>query len=267
MTIAGGMVCKDGVLVYADTEWTASTMKIQRGKHWALGGGSGEFKCVIAGAGDEDYLRLAIQTFWAELNTSGKKDLRTGDAIDALRNSINAVYTNQIYPDPKGAGKEFGMVVGISTPQDKPMLLKTVGTGILLSDSYEYVYLGAGMEMGMYLTSRLHVSGMPIATGELMAAFILWEVKQHIKTCGGDTVIYKLDDAGNMQYRAEGDIRDFQDHFSSIDRQVQRIRVHTANLESSNDEFEAKLAGFSDDLRALRKVRLEKLSGERNLKL
>jgi len=96
VTIAGGMVCTDGVLVYADTEWTATTMKIQRGKHWVLGGGSEQIKCVIAGAGDEDYLRLAIQTFWAELNTGEKRDLRTGDAIDALRKSITAVYTNHI---------------------------------------------------------------------------------------------------------------------------------------------------------------------------
>jgi len=159
------------------------------------------------------------------------------------------------------------MIVGISTPRDRPVLFKTVGTAILLSDSYEYVYLGAGMEMAMYLTSRLWVSGMPISVGELMAAFILWEVKQHIKTCGGETVIYRVDDAGNLQYRGEGDIRDFQDYFSSIDRQVQRIRVHTANLESSNQEFEQKLTGFCEDTRALRKIRLEKLKSEQNLKL
>lgn len=150
------------------------------------------------------------------------------------------------------------------------MLFKAIGTDLVLSDSYEYVYMGTGTEMAMYLSSRLDVRGVPISVGELMAAFILWEVKQHIPACGGDSVIYALwerEAGGGMKYRTEGDIRDYESYFAAIDRQVQRIRVHTANLEDSNEEFEKKLKGFCDDLRALRKIRLEKQRGEKDLRL
>lgn len=99
MTIAGGMVCCDGVLVYADTEWTASTLKIQRAKHWFLGG-SDRLKCVIAGAGDEDNLRLAIQRFWVELLNTDQSKIRTRNAHRALESALQHVYSQCIYPDP-----------------------------------------------------------------------------------------------------------------------------------------------------------------------
>ena len=69
-----------------------------------------------------------------------------------------------------------------------------------------------------------------------------------------------------MQYRAESDLRDFEEHFASIDRKVQRIRVRTANLEQTDEEFDKKLAEFCDDLRTLRKARLEKLRLEKDLR-
>lgn len=270
MTIAGGMLCDDGILVYADTEWTASTMKIQRGKHWALIDTEGRINGVVAGAGDEDMLRLAIQTWWSALLQIKKPKLTIGDATACLETALHYVYTQHIYPDPNGEDKEFGMIVGISTPDEDPMLFKTRGTALLVSDSYEYVYLGTGSEMAMYLSSRLDVRGVSIAVGELIAAFILWEVKQHIKSCGGASVIYALwkpGAGGKMLYRTEGDIRDYQDYFSAIDRAVQRVRVRTADLEQPEEEFEKKLASFCESLRSLRKIRLDKLAGEKNLRL
>ena len=263
MTLAGGMVCEDGVLVYADTEWTASTLKIQRAKHWALAG-SKAIQCVIAGAGDEDHLRLAIQEFWAGILQLDENTVTIAQVMQVLHQALHHVYTTHIYPDPNGAGKDFGMIVGISSPKESPTLLKTIGTGIVISDSYEYVYIGSGMEMAMYLSSRLDVRGISTAVGELMSAFVLWEVKRHVQTCGGDTVIYKLNQQG-MKYRGEGDIRDFEDHFASIDRKIQRIRVQTADLDQTDKEFDEKLAKFCDDLRAFRKIRLEKLKGEGDL--
>src|SRR5689334_22317292 len=38
VTIAGGMICRDGILVFADTEWTvrSQSIKLQRPKHWQI---------------------------------------------------------------------------------------------------------------------------------------------------------------------------------------------------------------------------------------
>jgi hypothetical protein len=47
------------------------------------------------------------------------------------------------------------------------------------------------------------------------------------------------------------------------ERPKKRIRVHTGDLQQTNDEFEKKHAKFCEDLRALRKVRLEKLKEKR----
>ena len=257
-------MCEDGIVVYADTEWTSSTLKTQRGKHWRLGAAD-RLKCVIAGAGDEDNLRMAIQGFWATLLNIDEAKIRTSDVHNALEAVLSDVYNKHVYPDPKGAAREFGVIMAVWTPDDPPLLFKTTGTGILVSQDYEYVYIGSGTEMAMYLSSRLDVRGVPTSVGELIAAFILWEVKQHVQTCGGNSVIYRLLKDGRLQCRGEGDILDFEHYFSTIDRKVQRIRVHTANLEQSNEEFERKLAGFCDDLRALRKVRLEKLELEKDL--
>jgi hypothetical protein len=267
MTIAGGMVCKDGVLVYADTEWTASTLKIQRAKHWILGDTEGRVNCSIAGAGDEDMLRMAIQMWWSALLKVDKPKVEIHDVTDSLEAALQHVYSHHIYPDPRGSEREFGIICGVSTPEEKPVLFKTVGTAVLLSDSYEYIYLGSGSEMAMYLASRLDVRGVPTSVGEFVAAFILWEVKQHVQTCGGNSVIYRLTENGKLKYRADGDVWDHEEYFSAVDRHVQRVRVRAANLELSEEEFEAKLKEFCDSLRALRRARLQKSEAYKDLSL
>lgn len=118
-----------------------------KGKYWRLGGVP-RLRCVLAGVGDEDNLRLAIQAFWAHLLQRDAAKIRTRDVHERLQAALTEVYTNHVRPNPNSREGDFGILIGVSTPDDLPMLFKTAGTGILIADSYEYVYLGSGFRNG-----------------------------------------------------------------------------------------------------------------------
>jgi hypothetical protein len=262
VTIAGGMVCADGVILYADTEWSCATMKIQRPKHWRLGTIPGRLRCAIAGAGDEDYLRLAIQFLKAGLKNV-QSPLRSSHVFQALSQAIRDVYTNHIYPDPNGNDNEFGMLVAVSTPEDAPVIFKTVGTGLLIVDDYEH--LGVGYEMAGYLISKIFMSEMPIAVAELLAAYVLWEVKSHVQACGGDTVLYALGNDGSFRYRPYGHIRDLEEHFGDFEKLIRNVRLQAANLEITDEEFSKILDGFTLNAKQYRQARIAKRDAEKTI--
>lgn len=271
MTIAGGMVCADGVLLFADTEWTASTLKIQRPKHWAIGLTDGSLTCAAAGAGDEDYVKFALQRLVvalgeqaSELHDKGQS-IRNRQVLRTLEETLAATYQQHIYPDPRGADHEFGLVMAVSDVDKKPALLKTSGTTVVLSDSYEYVYLGSGAEFASYLTQKMWRDQMPLDLATYLASYVLWETKQHVKYCGGESVIYRLKQSGAMQFLGPGEVRDYESHFEDFDRLVQRIRLQSVNNEMKDEQFEEVLADFCRDVRFFREARAARAKVEKKM--
>jgi hypothetical protein len=80
------MVCSDGVLLYADTEFTLSTMKIQRAKQWvALTFDPNRLRLAAAIAGDEDYARLTLHQMTKGIEmAAGRQPIRLQHVVDAL---------------------------------------------------------------------------------------------------------------------------------------------------------------------------------------
>lgn len=87
--------------------------KIQRAKHWVVADLDRQFNCVIAGAGSEDSLRLAIQTWLATLiqQHADRPKVTIVELTNALRSALQYVHTQHIHP-------EFGMIIGLR-PQTK----------------------------------------------------------------------------------------------------------------------------------------------------
>ncbi len=271
MTIAGGMVCSDGVLLYADTEWTASTLKIQRPKHWSIGLTDGSLICAAAGAGNEDYVKFALQRLVValgeqagELHDKGE-DIRTQQVLRTLEETLRGTYEQHIYPDPRGATLEFGLVMAMSDADKNPVLLKTSGTTVVLSDSYEYIYLGSGAEFASYLTQKMWRDEIPLDLATYLASYVLWETKQHVKYCGGESIIYKLKKGGGMQFLNHGEVRDYESHFEDFDRLVQRIRLQSVNTEVKEEQFEEVLSDFCRDVRFFREARAARAEVEKKM--
>jgi 20S proteasome alpha/beta subunit len=262
VTIAGGMVCADGVILCADTEWTASTLKIQRQKHWRIETRDGSLRLAVAGAGVEDLVEFALQRLQAQITEN--QSLTIKDVYDGLQSVLNYVYREHVYPIPRWEDNDFGLLLAVYSAQDnRPVLFKTANTTILSVDSY--VYLGVGREFASYLTQKMFMNGMPLEVATYLASYVLWETKQHVQTCGGDSIIYRLKNDGTMQYLGYGEIRDYETHFDDFDRTIQRLRLQTVNLELEDVKFERTLSDFAEEARLFRAARQVKDMAEKKI--
>jgi len=260
MTITGGFVCGDGVLLFADTEWTWTTLKIQRAKHWRSH--TPEMRFAAAAAGNENSIQVVVQHLMVGLNALQEKrnELLQQDVYVALETILGSFYEKHVYRVPGGDANELALMVAVATPREPPVLYRTSGTSVSVCDSYHYI--GAGAEMAAYLTSKMWRDAVPYAAAQYLAAYIPWEVKNHVIYCGGDSVIYSLGIDGTMRYLASADVRDFEEHFANIEKSVSNVRLRTADLEASDETFAEIMREFCEEITELRKIRLEKLKGE-----
>lgn len=58
-----------------------------------------------------------------------------------------------------------------------------------------------------------------------------------------------------MSYLSYGEIRDYETHFDTFDRIIQRLRLQIVNLELTDDEFEKRLSNFTRDVKLFRAAR------------
>src|SRR5260370_2724350 len=94
VTIAGGMVCKDGILLYTDTEFTAATIKIHRAKQWlTIITNPDRLRLCAAIAGDEEYARLTLHQMFKGIELiADKESFRTQDVVESLSGALLNTY-------------------------------------------------------------------------------------------------------------------------------------------------------------------------------
>jgi hypothetical protein len=200
-----------------------------------------------------------------ELHPRGES-LTTKIVFDELETVLDFLYKKHIYPDPNGADQHFGLMVATSDAKDRhPVLFKTAGTAVLVSDRYEYVYLGSGAEFASYLTQKMFCARMPLEVGTYLASYVLWQTKNHVKYCGGESVIYVLRNDGTMGWLNYGEIRDYEMHFEDFDRIIQRLRLQSVAPDIKDDEFEKILESFVRDAKLFRAARQAKNEAEKNI--
>jgi hypothetical protein len=116
-------------------------------------------------------------------------------------------------------------------------------------------HIGCGWEMATYFASRTYLPGISLEIAQRLAAYIIWEVKHHVPSCGGDSIIYQLTNGGHLQYRGWGDIRDLERHFLDVEKRIGSLRLNTANLEMTDEAFDHSLRSFAHDMRLSRRAR------------
>jgi hypothetical protein len=113
-------------------------------------------------------------------------------------------------------------------------------TGPIVVEKQTYYSGGAGYYLADFLASRMYHDGMNLRQCVILAAYILYQAREHVDGCGGDSQIAVLRDdgvSGKVDYVA---IEAINKMVRWEDAELGRLILHAADLEISKEEFMEK---------------------------
>lgn len=207
MTIAAALMCRDGIVLGADTEYTFPyALKVQGPKlfDYIVDG----LSVVFAGAGDVDFIKMTVEKI---IEAFKGKALPLHEVKRVIENTVHQVYKRHIYPypGPMHEKPQFDLLAATSAKGEPLKLFKTSRTGILEVNSYACI--GDGMYLGRFIADQLYHSEMSVLQGLVLSSEMLAQAIRYVPGCGGGSQVWILYDNGYVVEQTEDQIRAGED--------------------------------------------------------
>ena len=251
MTIAGGFLCPDGIVLCADQQITNSDFsKSTARKIW--GRQYPRLSVVITGSND-----------WAYLESSAGRLLDALSACESLfaakttiSETLRAIFEHDVGKEPgnrSDTSVRIEMIIGIEAAGELE-LIKASNLAVTPCESVWFTGAGKALAenwlMSIYpasVVSEIEVSNVREAV--IVGMYILANVKKSAYGCGGNTDIYCLDRAGEIVVPTVQYLERIFPHLKILSRQ---LLFAQADITLSDDEFEQELGMLLSNLRRQR---------------
>jgi hypothetical protein len=207
VTIIAGFRCQDGIVVCSDTQETSGTAKRSVPKlqcfHGPVVGQDGtgmtnpDLALAICGAGDGPFIDKITSQAWEAIRYVS--DLwEAGDRVESM---IKETYKDfgQIFQS--GACPQVDLIYGI-TMGGASRLFEAKGP--VVNETY-YSSNGVGYYLADFLTSRMRGNAwLNVRQTVILAAYILFQAKEHVEGCGGEShiaVLRETESSGMVDFR------------------------------------------------------------------
>ena len=199
MTIAGGILCPNGIVLCADTQETIGSYKRNRPKLVELPLLSHEVSAVVVGSTDN-------AVFLDELieNISEAIDLTDGYLSSVRKGIASAMRTHcgEIWKLCASAADRpiAQMLIGLKTI-DSLSLLEMYAPHIRNVPNFEFI--GDGSDLAGYKAKHFFTAKMPVEAAATLAAYILEVVKENNLYCSGPTQMALIKSDGSIEHKTE----------------------------------------------------------------
>jgi len=259
VTIIAGFKGFDGIVLCADTQETVSQLSkrnVPKLRFEPFGGpheGDG-LAVAFCGAGDNGaFIDKVVETAWEDAQVATSLD----EACDEIEKSIKRTYQEfgQIYQP--GYCPTAELIYGVKMHQGCS-LFSAHGPVVNRKDGYDS--WGAGYYMADFLSKRMYSAYLNIHQCAILAAYILFQAKEHVDGCGGESHIAVLRNhgvSGRVDWRY---VQAITELLESADQYLGELLVKSANMELDSSEFlkeEKELIELLDALRVGQKKELD----------
>lgn len=185
------------VILGADSEETdgdgASTFSSSVRKIEVIDGES--FKCILGGAGNGEFIDLAIQ--------QARTDIQDASSLDALREEIEdivtEIYTERIdqYPAHQQDDLAFTLLGAIWIPGSTDVQLIRIKRAWSLVQT-KPTSIGLGRDLAHYILSNFCLPELGAYSLTRLMVYLLSQLKRYVPDVGGNTQIVVLDGKGQI---------------------------------------------------------------------
>ncbi|HEY3939275.1 MAG TPA: hypothetical protein VGL97_17720 [Bryobacteraceae bacterium] len=266
MTIGIGMICRDGVLLGADTEVTGWSSKTHEEKIITFECPYGKIGFVMAGNGV--FAQSAIQKCQAGLRATPPE--RTIDKIEKIleREYRRHVFQHPSYATDPSLGYQF--LIAFWSTNGSVSLFSTNQTAIRKVNGFECI--GIGSDLASYLVLPMFYEGMADAEALYIAIYALARVKDSIVGCGGTSIFTNIrardGNIGTLTTNHEGPCKEIEEYARAFDSTVHRLLLWMAatNMEEHDfvanvtEDFNQEILGIRSRWKASYEMRVRKLA-------
>jgi 20S proteasome alpha/beta subunit len=264
-----GFRCQDGIVVCADTQETLGSAKknvpkleFTKGPTWSVEQNemiNHDLALALCGAGHGPFVDKIASRAWDALK--GVADI--DEASDAVESMIKETYQEfgQIYQP--GSFPEAELIYGI-TIGGQSRLFQACGP-IVLEKSY--ASSGIGHYLADFLAERMGANGehgwLTTRQCVAVAAYILFQAKEHVEGCGGDSHIAVLRESESSGMVDSELVEHLTEYLKLADRFTGELLLDTADFSMSDSALAEKIGSSVGVMKHLRNKEVEKLKEDR----
>jgi len=252
VTIIAGFRTYEGIVICGDTQETVAGLSKRhvakvKVEPYSLDLPSGSFKvygqgpmaACFCGAGEGPFIDKLTHALWEEINGCTSIDdgvSVAGDTIKDFYKEYGAIYQTGMCPSVE-------LIYGIKLDQDSRMFR---ASGPMVNEVPDYCSAGTGYYMADFLTSRMN-HALDLHQCVILAAYILFQAKEHVDGCGGDSHIGVLRHKGKSGLVDHSRVEAITKLVERMDRRISEVLIASADLRETrkiSDELKELLAAI-----------------------
>jgi hypothetical protein len=232
VTIVAGFRCKDGIVLCADSQETVGSQKrsVPKLQYKPAIGGAGTLSAAFCGAGEGPLIDTLVGRLWDGLRTKTVLAEAHGTIEDVLASSYQAF--GQIFQP--GYCPQAHLLVAVSLGGDN-ILLEAMGP--IVNIRSEYSALGIGSYMADFLIQRMYTPYLNIRQCVILAAYVLFQAKEHVEGCGGESKIAVLRNVGRSGVLDAHRVEALTKLVASNDRHLGHLLLDSADLSITEQQL------------------------------
>jgi hypothetical protein len=228
VTIVAGFKTYQGIVLCADTQETIGTAKRQvpklivRPEYFVtMKHDPNYLAAAFCGAGDGPFVDLLVEEAWKVAQDAADLD----DACNRIIVAIKDTYREYGQIFQPGSCPSAELLFGVKMGNDSRLF---AATGPVVNEKKGYTSSGAGYYLADFLSARMYKDYLPLHTCVILAAYILFQTKEHVDGCGGDSHIAILRNEGISGQVSVKHIEALTKLLQRADREVGDILLATA---------------------------------------
>ena len=264
-----GFRCQDGIVVCADTQETLGSAKrnvpkleFTKGPTWSTEQNemiNHDLALALCGAGHGPFVDKIASRAWDALR--GVADIYK--ASDSVESMIKQTYQEfgQIYQP--GSFPEAELIYGI-TIGGQSRLFQACGPLVL---EKSYASSGIGHYLADFLAERMGANGehgwLTTRQCVAVAAYILFQAKEHVEGCGGNShiaVLRESESSGMVDFQL---VEHLTEYLKLADRFTGELLLETADFSMSDSALSERIESSIGVIKHIRSKEVEKLKEDR----
>jgi 20S proteasome alpha/beta subunit len=258
MTIAAGVLCPDGVIIAADTQYTGQYHKVNATKVFGQEYG---FGAVLFGlAGNEGLAQSAIEKCRSDIGAksgSVKSHATVRDIIEAV---MVKHYRTHVYSIPQYKtvpwDYDFQLIIGIYVSGERPSLYQSYHTTMVqvVQATTGIAAMGTGEHLFNFLIKSKTFS--PIRSMDEMLLLITSAISRcidYVPNVGGNVEVAAITLDGKLTQAKRHHVALLRKYAIAFEEQAATLLRHAESPEIDDQEFDALLGAFLGEVRAIRK--------------
>ena len=239
MTVVGGFRCSKGVVLLADTQETVGISKRQVPKlrfeetpkaQSALSGGS-DLAVAFCGATDNGaFVDKLVDSAWKAAQWQSDID----SVSDSIAKSIEETYKHYGTIYQPGYMPNTELIYGVKM-NGRSRLFNAVGPAV--NEKQQYCTGGLGTYMADFLAARMYTDGLTVQQCVILAAYILFQSKEHVDGCGGKSHIAILREDGPSGLVDSQRVEAITENLKRADSELGSLLLASSDLDVSDGDF------------------------------